>query len=271
MGDLARVNTNVAALRAFSTLTSINNRIIVQQERISTGKIVNRASDSPSGYFISRKLNRDISALDRKQKNIERGMNFLQTNDTRLAKVADMLLEMSDLANQANSIAVTSAEKQAIQQDLTQLSSEITDILQSGVSASLYTGFTLGGLQNVSLTGTGAGALPSLSTLTIDGTNISITGSANASTAIANINTAMDVILRDEERIGSFIRRLQFEMDIASAEKTDTIASLSTIQDADLAEEQLELTKLQILQQSALAVLAQANAAPQSILMLFGG
>jgi flagellin len=59
-------------------------------------------------------------------------------------------------------------------------------------------------------------------------------------------------------------------MDIHAAERTDTEASLSTIQDADLASEQLELTKLQILQQSALAMLAQANAAPQAILMLFG-
>lgn len=269
MGDLARVNTNVAALRAFLTLSQINNKIILQQERISTGKLVNRSADSPSGYFISRVMSRDIFALARQQKNIERGINFLQTNDTKLAKVADMLLEMSDLANQANSIAVTSAEKQAIQQDLTQLRAEVNDIIQSGVASSLYSGFTLGGLENVSLTGTGSSQLPTLANLTIDGTNISVTGTT-VQTTITNINAAMDVVLRDEERIGSFIRRLQFEVDIAASEKTDTLASLSTIQDADLAEEQLELTKLQILQQSALAMLAQANAAPQSILMLFG-
>ena len=53
MGDLARVNTNVAALRAFLTLSTINTKIIGQQERISTGKVVNRASDNPANYFVS--------------------------------------------------------------------------------------------------------------------------------------------------------------------------------------------------------------------------
>ena len=69
--------------------------------------------------------------------------------------------------------------------------------------------------------------------------------------------------------MGSFVRRLQFEIQDARSEKADLQATLSTIQDADIAEEQLELTKLQILQQSALAMLAQANAAPQSVLVLF--
>ena len=269
MGDLARVNTNVAALNAFQTLTSINERLVKAQEHISTGKIVNRASDSPSDYFISRTLERDINAVQRKNDNIERGINFLQTNDSQLAQVANILIEMSDLANQANSIAVTSAEKQAIQQDLSQLRSEAEAILQSGVSAKLYSGFTLGGLEDVSFTGN----LTSnpLTTLTINGTNVNVTGNQTSLDAtISNIDAALDVVLRDEERIGSFIRRLEVEYDVNEVENLNLKASLSSIQDADLAEEQLELTKLNILQQASLSMLAQANSSPQSTLMLIG-
>jgi flagellin len=270
MGDLARVNTNIAALNAFQTLTSINNRLVKAQEHISTGKVVNRASDSPSDYYISRMLEKDINAVQRKNDNIERGINFLQTNDSRLAQVANILIEMSDLANQANSIAVTSAEKQAIQQDIDQLRFEVEAILQSGVSAKLYTGFTLGGLQNVSLTGNLT--INALSSLTINGTNLNVTGSQTTlETTISNIDKALDVILRDEERIGSFIRRLEVEFEVNDVEALNLKASLSSIQDADLAEEQLELTKLTILQQAALAMLAQSNSAPQAILMLIGG
>ncbi len=268
MGDLARVNTNVAATRAFQNLTSINARLVKSQERISTGKTVNRASDSPSDYYISRMLETQINSVKRKNANIERGINFLQTNDSRLAQVANILIEMSDLANQANSIAVTSAEKHAIQQDLTQLSSEIEAILQSGISAKLYSGFTLGGLENVSLTGN-LTASP-LSTLTIDGTNISITGSlSQISTSISNIDNALDIILRDEERLGSFIKRLETESERNAVEEVNLRASLSSIVDTDLANEQMELTKLSILQQASLSMLAQANSAPQSVLMLF--
>ena len=268
MGDLARVNTNVSALRSFQTLTNINDRIVKSQERISTGKKVNRASDSPSDYFITRKLEADINATRRKNANIERGINFLQTNDSRLAQVATILVEMSDLANQANSLAVTSAEKQAIQQDMTQLSQEIQTIMQSGVSSSLYTGFTLGGLQNASLTGN-LTTTP-LSSLTLNGTNLSITGSLSQITsAISNIDNALTVILQDEERLGAFIKRLQSSFDLNTVEEVNLRASLSSIQDTDLAQEQMELTKLSILQQASLSMLAQANAAPQSVLSLF--
>ncbi len=268
MGDLARINTNIAAMRSFQTLTSINNRLVKSQERISSGKIISRASDSPSDYYITRKLETTINAVKRKNKNIERGINFLQTNDSRLAQVSEILIEMSDLANQANSLAVTSAEKQAIQQDLSQLTEEISKILQSGVSAKLYTGFTLGGLENASLTGNLTTS--PLTTLTIDSTNISITGSLSSiQTSIDNIDTALDVILRDEERLGSFIKRLGTEYDLNEVEEINLRASLSSIQDADLAQEQMELTKLSILQQAAISMLAQANSAPQSVLMLF--
>ncbi len=68
MGDLARINTNVAALRAFQTLTDINTNLVETQERISTGKVVNRASDSPSDYYISMTLTRDINAVGRTRK-----------------------------------------------------------------------------------------------------------------------------------------------------------------------------------------------------------
>ena len=269
MGDLARINTNVSALRSFQTLSSINARLTKAQERISTGQVVNRASDSPSDYYVTRKLETDVNAVLRHNKNIERGINFLQTNDSRLAQVTNILMEMSDLANQANSIAVTSAEKHAIQQDLTQLSQEIANILQSGVSARLYTGFTLGGLQNASLTGNLT--INPLSTLTIDGLNISVTGNnlAQIQTSIDNIDSALDVILRDEERLGSYIKRLETEYDLNEVERVNLKATLSSIQDADLAEEQMELTKLNILQQASLAMLTQANSAPNAVMSLF--
>ncbi|MDX9702192.1 MAG: flagellin [Candidatus Auribacterota bacterium] len=269
MGDLARINTNVSALRSFQTLSTINTRLTKAQERISTGKTVNRSSDSPSDYYITRMLQKDINAVQRNNKNIERGINFLQTNDSRLAQVANILMEMSDMANQANSIAVTSAEKEAIQQDLTQLSQEILNILQSGVSAKLYTGFTLGGLHNAKLTGNLT--INPLATLTIDGVNISVTGNDldRIQQSINNIDNALNVILRDEERLGSFIKRLQTEYELHEVERVNLRASLSSIQDADLAEEQMELTKLSILQQAALAMLTQANSAPNAVMSLF--
>jgi flagellin len=156
MGDLARVNTNVAALKAFFTLSQINDKIALSQRKISTGKKVNSASDDPAAYFAIKKTRRDIAELANKELNIERGINFLQTSSSKLDQVSELLLEMFTLANTANAGGVSSAEKQAIQTDIIQLKEEVNLLMQSGVSATIYSGFTIGGLENVSLTGTAA-------------------------------------------------------------------------------------------------------------------
>lgn len=278
MGDLSRINTNVAALKAFLTLNTVNSKILKYQEQISTGKMINRASDDPSGYYAAKTLNRDINIRNKKTLQIERGINFLQSNSTKLNTVADLLLEISGLASSANSGAVSSAEKSAIQLDIKQLCLEITNIMQSGVSSKIYSGFSLGDLENVYVSGTNvAGARQTrfnsnpLVNLGIDGTNINVSAGGNPTASIKNVSTALESILEHNEQLGSYIRRLQFEKSDAETEIVDLKASLATIQDADLAEVQLELTKSQILQQTALAMLAQANSAPQSILTLFGG
>lgn len=278
MASLSRINTNVGALKAFLTLNTVNSKILKFQEQISTGKTVNRASDDPSGYYAAKVLNKQINVKGKKILQIERGINFLQSNSTKLNTVADLLLEISGLASSANSGAVSSAEKSAIQLDIQQLRLEIESIMQSGVSSRIYRSFSLGDLENVYVSGTNtAGAritafvMDPLANLGIDGTNVNVSAGGNAQAAITAVTSALENILEHNEQLGSYIRRLQFEQSDAETEIVDLKASLSTIQDADLAEVQLDLTKSQILQQTALAMLSQANTAPQSILTLFGG
>ena len=275
MGDLSRINTNVAAIRTFWTLSAINDDIMKYQEQISTGKMINRASDDPAGYFAAKVTNRQIVVSNKKILQIERGINFLQSNSSKLDTVSDLLLEISSLVSSANSGAVSSAEKVAIQSDINQLRFEIENIMQSGVSSKVYTGFNLGDLEGVSISGPSATSnltVTPLTALGIDGTNVNVTGTSTAvTTSLTNASSAMETVLTQNQRLGSFIRRLQFEKTDSQKSLTDLKASLSTLQDADLAEVQLDLTKAQILQQTALAMLSQANSAPQSLLVLFGG
>jgi len=272
MGDLGRINTNVAALRSFITLTGINDRISLQQRQISTGLKVNSASDDPAIYFASKKTRRDINALANKETNIERGINFLETNSSKLDQISEILLEMYTLANTANSGAVSSAEKQSISRSMEQLRLEVENLLLSGISKKIYTGFTMGGLENVNVSGAGNGTiyntLPTLNALNIESTDLIVTGSTTE-TSIKNLSNAIDAIVKDNQVIGAYVKRLRFEIQDIRSEKTNLQATYSTIANADIAEAQMELTKLQILQQSALAMLAQANAAPQAILVLF--
>jgi flagellin len=215
----------------------------------------------------------DVMRLQQMQQNLERGVNWLQTNDTRLSQVLDLLEEMYGVSSMAATGGITSNERVALQLDLDGFLEEITNILQSGVDGSLYTGFSLGNLENVSLSGS---SVPTAASLGITG--LSLTGSSNDPTTIQNatdalhaIEDAMTRILKDEERIGSWIHRLEFQKAEAAVDEVNQRASMSSIVDADLAAEQVELTKLQILQQTALAMLAQTNTFPGSIVAMIGG
>jgi len=274
MSDLGRINTNVAALRAYLHLSQVNDKILKAAERLSTGSVVNRASDDPARYGVKRVFERTIATKYRFNENIERGVDWLQTNDSQLAGIVDMLLEMNDLASQAKAGGVTSAERVAIQLQLNSLRAEIVSVLQSGVSAMLYSGFTLGNLSNVSLTGS---TVPSAATLSIEASDIDVTGSPSSSTVTAKINTtisnvtsALNRFVREEQQIAAWIYRLEFEKDMTDTELANLEASLSTIADADIAREQVDLTKYQIIQQTAMAMLTQANMAPAALLSLFG-
>jgi flagellin len=265
MADLFRVNTNVSALRALSTLQDINERIVQSQERISTGKIVNRASDDPATFFISRLFETSISALVANQVEIERGIDFLEKNNTRMDQVADIIIEITDLVNTANSGSITSAEQSAISREIKLLVDEADLILSSGVSAKIFTGFTIGDLSNVSV----SGGTITVTSLSIQNSDLIVTGSdADFTTAVSNLSTALSTVLEAEETVGAWVKRLEFELDDISASEIADRASLSTIIDADLAEEQVTLSSLQILQQTSLVGLIQANSAPSAILGL---
>jgi flagellin len=265
MSDLFKINTNVQALRALNTLQGINDEISKTQERISTGKTVNRASDDPSRYFISKLFETSISKLVSGQVELERGIDFLEKNNSRLDQAASLIIEVTDLVNTANSGSISSAEQQAISREIKLLVDVIDNILQSGVATEVYNGFTAGGLENVSLSGNRM----TLSSLGIENSSLVVTGtSTQFTTALNNLSTALTSVLEAEEILGAWVSRLEFENeDLAITEIADR-GSLSTIMDADLAEEQVRLSALQILQQTSLIGLIQANTAPGAVLNL---
>jgi flagellin len=270
MADLFKINTNVSALRALNTLQGINDEITSTQERISSGKSVNRASDDPSTFFISRLFETSISKLVTNQIEIERGVDFLETNNSRLDQVATLIIEVTDLVNTANSGSISSAEQQAISREIKLLVDAIDNILNSGVSVKIFNGFTVGGLSDVSISG---GRLTTAATsLNISNSVLVVTGTTTQfTTALNNLSSALTTVLEAEETVGAWVSRLEFELeDLETTEIADR-ASLSTIIDADLAEEQVRLSSLQILQQTSLIGLIQANSAPGTVLSLVSG
>lgn len=269
--DISRVATNLSALNTYNILTKTNNKLVSVQTQIATGQQINKASDDPAGYYATQKLTLDVTTLKRRARTIERGINYLQTNHSKLENVTDIMTEMIDLSEQANSVAVTTAERAVIQSDLEQLREEVDEILQSGIDPHLYSGFSMEGLDNVSLSGTGTNAAPTLTDLTLNGSNIDVETDANIQTTIDNITNAHSTIAADQAKLGSFVKRMQHKLDVIDAELINTQSSLSTVRDADLAAKQIEMLQLQIKQESSLAMFSQAHLNPFKVLDLLNG
>ena len=180
-------------------------------------------------------------------------------------QVADVLIEIIDLVNAADSGTISSAEQQTVAMEVRFLLEQIDNILSSGVAASIFTGFNVGKLLNARV----SGGVPSLTTLNIQTGQIIVTGTAtDFASSLTNLSSALNSILGAEETLGSYIHRLEFELDDLSANEVADRSSLSTLIDADLAEEQVNLSSLQILQQTSLVGLIQANTSPSAILGL---
>jgi len=256
--EFSRVNSLIPSKYLLKTLNNIQEQLFKQQTIASTFKKVNKASDGPAAYFMIRQLDRKISNASTKDSVYENSVNLLQKNESYLSQISSILTEMSDLANDALGIDVTTAEKVAIQEDINQLRSSIDDIMSSGVDSKIYTGFSVGSLQNASLSGTGG--QPTLSSLTLDGLNLNVTGSvSDINQTITNIDNAASVIDHDEARLGSYIKRVEVQQDMNEIEQVNYMSTRSVLQDADLVETELEITRLTLLQSTTLALAAQAN------------
>ncbi|MBI5796772.1 MAG: flagellin [Planctomycetes bacterium] len=301
----ARINTNIGALNALKSLNDVGNRLSVAQLRLATGKRINNASDDAAGYSIAKKFNARAEGLGQALNNIGSAKNLIAVAEGHLGNIVDILTQMKTRTTQAADDSLGTAERTAIKGELVKLTNQIDlevnqarwndKTIFSGaatVGASSASGlfrfqigagssttndimkFDLLAKANVSFDSaattkgfSSSGLYVSVSTGALAG---SLVGSAaSAQILMGRIDTAIADVSEALSYIGSVVNRLTYQETSLTISKTNTEAARSRIEDADMAFEQLEATKLQILQQTASAMLAQANTGPQAILSLF--
>ena len=275
-GDLSRIGGNIQALQALQSLNVVNKELGVRQLRLATGKRINSAEDDAAGFVISRTLQGRGKGLAVSLNNVGDAKSMLSVAEGGLDSILDILETMKEKVTQAASDTLAAAERNAIEDQLDALTSEIDDIvtettfngtaLLSDVDKTIQTGESASDtlVVSVSTQNHTSGAL------TVGDANITVSSSSFASAALNNINNAISAVKTSIASIGSFQSRLTTKESTLTNAITNTEASRSRIADADFAKEQLEALKLQIMQQTATAALAQANAAPQVVLSLFG-
>jgi len=275
-GDLSRIGGNIQALQSLHSLNILNKQLGMRQLRLATGKRINSAEDDAAGFVISRTLQARRKGLAVALSNVGDAKSLLSVAEGGLDSILDILETMKEKVTQAASDTLGSAERNAIDDELDALTSEIDDI----VDETTFNGISL--LSGKQLTvQTGAETTDTLfvtvtsadhdsAQLGIVDASIDVSSAANASTALSRINTALTTVKTSIASIGSSQARLTVKEGSLSNAIINTEASRSRIADADFAKEQLESLKLQIMQQTATAALAQANSAPQIVLTLFG-
>ncbi len=278
-GDFTRINTNLQAIHALGALQRVNAQIGLRQLRLATGSRINRAEDDSAGYTIAKKLSARVRGQQKALDNIGDAKSMLTVAEGSLNSVMDILQTMKEKTVQAASDTMGTDERTAIEGELHALSAEIGDILSGTTfngtslfsSAGGGTAFTFqvnaegGDTFEAAIAEVGVG----VSGMSVAADDLTVSTSAEASDTLSRIDEAITTIADRLASVGDSQKRLTFKQDNLTVSMNNYEAARSRIEDADFALEQMEIIKLQILQQTGIASLVQANLAPQTILALF--
>lgn len=303
------INTNVSSLNAQRNMTNATKSLDTSYTRLASGLRINSAKDDAAGLQISNRLTTQINGLDQGNRNANDGISVAQTAEGAMDEITSMLQRMRTLAQQSSNSSNNSDDRDALQQEYNQLSTEINRIagdttfggqqlLNGNYSGSFQVGanatqtisfrmsaaFTLSGISEITkgsatlvanpdTTSTEAFVLTTATTAVTFANIQDISGSTGSSAqlALANLDYLINSVDSKRAELGAVQNRFDSTIRNQSNISENVSAARSRIRDADFATETANMTKQNILQQAASTVLAQANQRPQAALSLLQG
>jgi flagellin len=272
------INTNIKALVATSELAKNGRTMAKTMESLSTGSRINKASDDAAGLSIRENMTAQIRGLNAAVRNANDAISMLQTADGALNEVADMLQRMRELGTLAQNDTYSTAQRVAMNDEFTQLQSEIDRIADNtqwnGMNLLDGTGGNWGEESLFTFqVGANAGqtisvVVPDMSTSSLNIDALTIGTVADARDAVTALDDAISVLNSRRSVLGSVINRLTHAVDNLTNVSQNASESRSRVTDTDYATATSELARTQIIQQAATAILAQANQQPQMVLSL---
>lgn len=278
------INTNVKSLISQSALERNSRDLSKAMHQLSTGKRINTAADDAAGLAISNRMTAQIRGLDQAIRNANDGISMLQSTEGALQEVTNMLQRMRELAVQSANDTNTSVDRGYLQLEVVALQAEISriaantqwngmNITNSWASANLSSAaFQVGAnaSQIINFAFKDVAAMTGVATA-IGTTTLSIGNVTAANSALASIDEGIAAIDGYRASLGANMNRLTYAADNLTNISTNSSAARSRILDTDYAKAASELSRTQIIQQAATAVLAQANVDQQSVLKLLQG
>jgi flagellin len=292
-----RINNNIEAFNTHRQLVASADKMAKSMERLSSGYRINRAADDAAGLAISEKMRGQIGGLGQAQRNAQDGVSLVQTGEGALNEVHSMLQRVRELRAQFGNDTLSPTDKDAIVAEVKQLGTEISDIrnntkfngvallqgdidgdqasatsITSGATITLQVGandgetiaITTKDLTSAS-TSTGIGEITDLAASGVTG---SAAVQAFTDLTLSDIDEAITAVSTTRSEFGSVQNRLEHRIANLASYQENLVSAESRIRDVDMAQEMVQFTKSQILQQAGTSMLAQANQASQSVLSL---
>ncbi|PYZ94390.1 flagellin [Salipaludibacillus keqinensis] len=268
-----KINNNIQALNAYRNLNQNQFQTSKNLEKLSSGLRINRAADDAAGLAISEKMRSQIRGLKQAERNAMDGISLIQTAEGALTEVHSMLQRMRELAVQASNDTNTEEDRQQVQKEIDALIEEIDQIaertefntkkLLNGENDDGFS-FQIGANaeQNVKVD------IPEMDTDELGINDIDVETQAGANNAITSLDEAIKKVSDARSELGAMQNRMEHTINNLQVTHENLTSAESRIRDADMALEMTEFTRNNILNQSATAMLAQANQLPQGVLQL---
>lgn len=278
------INTNMASLTVQKNMTAATNSLNQSIERMTTGYKINAAKDDAAGYFVSKNMEIQLSSVSVAQDNCAMGSSLLNTAESNYDLVATHLQRIRDLTEQAANGTYDQASIDAIKEEVSSRWDEIDRVTAScefngiklmdgTVTAGINIQCGIDSTNNSKINLEANLFAKSTASVLVGSTKADFTanfvvGGTNYSTVLSNLDNALKTITTRQTKIGAYQNRLESAADALEVKFENTSSSLSTIKDADIAEESSAYIKAQILQQASASLLAAANQSPSIALNL---
>ena len=274
------IQTNSSSINAQRNMMATGRNLNTSIQRLSSGLKVNSASDDAAGMAVTINLRAQIRGFEQAMENANDGIAILQTAEGSYNSISDIMIRMRELAVQASNDSLTNKERAYLDTEFEDLTAELTRISDvAEYNGQLLLDGTAGdGSGNmVFQVGTRNTANDQITiqlgnqdatTLGID--TLDLTDLTNSQTAISTLDTALDTLATDRAILGSKINEMTAAVDNLATTVENLSTANSQIRDADISRESAAFTKNNVLMQSGVAMLSQANTIPQMALKLIG-
>ena len=295
------VNTNVTSLNTTNKLSKATHSLDTTYKRLSSGYRINSAKDDAAGLQISDRLTSQINGLKQGNRNANDGIALAQTAEGALDEVHTMLQRIRTLSVQSANGTNTTADRNSIQGEVSQLCSEINRIackttfgkqeilsgkdkglvgkdgkisFQVGANANDTTSVSLSSGFSIAQMKTAHGGTDK-GTLVDDadgrkGNSFDVATASKAQSVLADIDSYIAYVDKKRGEFGAIQNRLESTISNQSNIAENESDARSRIRDTDYAEEAANLSQQNIIQQAATSMLTQANSRPQIALSLLG-